>query len=72
MVKYAYEISLPRCQNNLNINYINGIIKDWHERNITTLQDAQEKYESNKGKKKHNKKNSNFNIDMYKIFVNDF
>ncbi|MDE6780573.1 MAG: DnaD domain protein [Ruminococcus sp.] len=79
MLKYAYEKSLPRCGNQLSIDYINGIIKRWHENGITTLQEAQENDELYK--KKNNtvtnstnpkKKNSDFNIDMYKIFVNDF
>lgn len=70
MVEFAYEISLPRCQNTFSINYINGIIKDWHEKNIKTLQDAIELSESNKIKNKKKYDDDDFDVDMYKIFIN--
>lgn len=70
MVEFAYEISLPRCQNALNINYINGIIKDWHEKNIKTLKEAKELSENNKIKNKKKYDDDDFDVDMYKIFIN--
>lgn len=75
MIEEAYEKSLPKCENKLSIDYINGIITNWHEEGISTLQAIQEdKQKSNSGKydKKFKNKDNDFNIDMYKIFVNDF
>lgn len=78
MVKYAYETSLPKCENKLSINYINGIIKKWHEKGIETLQGAVEDNESYRQEKsagysrKETKKDNDFDVDMYSICINNF
>lgn len=77
MIEYAYQKALDN-EIKIVLKYMNGIIKKWHDKGITSLKDAQKddklhKQESDKkNSKKEVKKDDNFDVDMYKIFINDF
>lgn len=75
MIKEAYEIA--KFKDKLSIGYMNGIIKNWREKGISTLQAIQEDNKKNNSikynkNKKSKKKNSDFDVDMYNVFINSY
>lgn len=76
LISEAYEINLKNknLDYKLDFRYMNGIIKKWHEKGIKDLNGINEdnrQYKQNNSQK-YTKNDDDFNVDMYKIFINDF
>lgn len=74
MVKFAYEISLPHCGNQLKLNYLKAVIKNWHIKGINTLQKAIDDNEEHKQKNAllNGRKDDSSDVDMYSICINNY
>lgn len=73
MISHAYELTVRKF-NNINFNYLNGIIVNWHEKGIKDMQGVNEdnNVHQQNNSQKYNKQNDDFDVDMYDIFINDF
>lgn len=78
MINCAYQITLDNEVRRNIFKYMNSIITRWHNSGITTVEQVHEdsklhsQQETKPKDKKSGKKNSDFNEDMYDIFVNNF
>lgn len=78
MVNCAYQITLDNEIRRNIFKYMNGIITRWHNSGISTVEQVQEneklrsQQEAKPKDKKSGKKDDEFNVDMYKMFINDF
>lgn len=77
MIERANEIMLEQIHK-VSLNYMNKIIKSWYEKGITDINgvDEDEKaHRLNNDKKynnKHDKQDDGFDVDMYKICINNY
>jgi DnaD/phage-associated family protein len=73
LIQYAYELTIEYTSRPA-FNYADGILENWRKNGYTTVSQAREA-KDNYGKKKSSENNSgsdNFDVDKYKIFVNNF
>lgn len=74
MVEEAYDRTIKQI-NELSFPYINKILSSWHEKGFTDMKQIKEDdnlHRNNTSSQKYEKNDDDFNIDMYKIFINDF
>lgn len=74
MISYAYELTVRKF-NNINFNYLNGIIVNWHEKGIRDMQGVNEdnNVHQQNNSRKYNRQNDDFDAEKYsRICINNF
>ena len=73
LIKYANEKAIERGKKGNFIEYINGIILNWRNNGLTTIQDVKNAENEYKKKKSYsNNTQSTSDADEYKFVINDF
>lgn len=73
LIHYAYEKTIERIDK-LSFEYINRILLSWRDSGFSTVQDVKSAEADYKKNKKSGSKDSgdDFDVDKYKIFINNF
>ncbi len=73
LIHYAYEKTIERIDK-LSFEYINRILLSWRDSGFSTVQDVKNAEADYKKNKKSGSKDSgdDFDVDKYKIFINNF
>lgn len=73
LIHYAYEKTIERIDK-LSFEYINRILLSWRDSGLSTVQDVKNAEADYKKNKKSGSKDSgdDFDVDKYKIFINNF
>lgn len=73
LIHYAYEKTIERIDK-LSFEYINRILLSWRDSGFSTVQDVKSAETDYKKNKKSGSKDSgdDFDVDKYKIFINNF
>ena len=74
LIHYAYEKTIEQIDK-LSFEYINKILLSWRDSGYTTVKQVRDAESDYKKRKKSDAKNSSdddFDVDKYKIFVNNF
>lgn len=73
LIHYAYEKTVERIDK-LSFEYINKILLSWRDSGYTTVQQVKDAESDYKKKKDSDNKSSydDFDVDKYKIFINNF
>lgn len=73
MIEEAYDRTVKQTHE-LSFPYMNKILLSWHEKGFTDMKQVEDDDNLHKHttSQKYDKKDDDFNIDMYKIFINDF
>ncbi len=73
LIHYAYEKTIERT-NQLSFEYINAILLNWQNNGYTTIRHVQEAEENHKKKKSSSSQSGSddFDVEKYKVFINNF